>query len=136
MADFEQFSRFIIELCAYFERKHPSPLTLDQWWEELKHIQPDYYPGIAKALKEYDTWPKNFPQKVLEIFSRTGHPATNQEHPAVWSPWKYAEKECKTCEGKGFTKQEKTVFSKDGERSVRLKARVLCPCVERHIYAF
>jgi hypothetical protein len=133
----EVFIDLIGRLCAFFERKLPSPQTLEQWWEELRHVRSDFYPTIEKYLRQLDSWPRNFPGKVMDIYSQCKPKISGQEHPARFAPWKYAKADCQLCDGKGFEVKETRVFKKDNpERFLDLKARVMCPCMERVMYAF
>jgi hypothetical protein len=66
----DQVINLVKRACAYYERKTPSPYTLDEWSEELEGLdlsEPKLV-AIMHRLKEMELWPKNFPGTVRHIY--------------------------------------------------------------------
>jgi hypothetical protein len=135
--DKPQFLKFILNLCHYFERKQPSANTLDLWWHELKDLDPMFYPSILKYLHQLESWPKNLPREIHQTMQHIKPSTESADHPAHFSPWKFARKDCHKCAGQGFTQEQATVYNKTYTQSMVLSARVICPvCVEPKMHPF
>jgi hypothetical protein len=137
MGDKREFLRFIGNLCAYFERKQPSPQTMDFWWEELQEIPSEFYHTIRTYLHDLPMWPRNLPFQVRAVLCQIRPKSQEQDHQAHYYPWKYAKADCGYCQGEGFTRDKATVSNKKGDNSINLTARVICPrCVEPQMIPF
>jgi len=62
------FQGFLKNLHALWDRKMPAETTYLAWWEELRFIPGDALPDIGRALKELETWPRNFPLTVKGLW--------------------------------------------------------------------
>ena len=44
------FAEFINQICSFFERKHPSELTMEQWYPEVEFIPAESLTWIADKI--------------------------------------------------------------------------------------
>lgn len=62
------FTEFVKNLCFIFERKVPSDQVMDLWFQELQDIRDDMLQQVYGRMKREETWPRNFPSKVMAIY--------------------------------------------------------------------
>jgi hypothetical protein len=64
----EEIEEFIGKCCKYLEHRYPGDQTIDEWSLELSGIPVKYFPEIYSKFKQLEGWPKNFPNKIKELF--------------------------------------------------------------------
>lgn len=64
----QEFTKFIDDICNYYERKRPKDVTCDLWYRRLKGIPAEPLEWMFAKMVENSELPKNLPGRTWELY--------------------------------------------------------------------
>ncbi len=89
-----EFTIFLKNLCAYYERKPVNPQAMDLWYDRVKLISADSLDTIRfQIVENSETFPKNLPNVMWEYY-REWRQGKNKSSDTI-------KQDCEHCNGEG-----------------------------------